>query len=755
MKQQPIDNSKVQTNGVQDSVQFGIKSSGLHHVLGILRDQLYSDKTLAVIREYSTNAVDAHVEAGCADKPIQVTLPNRLNPNFIVRDFGPALSQDEIHDVYAFYGESTKRNSNEVTGMLGIGSKAGFAYGDNFVIHSFLDGKKHIYNAFIDPSQVGQISKIGEVDTDEDNGVEIVIPVKSGDFDEFKEKSENLFKHFNVKPVIKGCSSFKYNEKTLLEAEDGSWKILQGEQSRYGGEETVAVMGNIGYPINKYDLNLKGDTGLDCLFAGGLIFVANIGDLDISASREKLQYTDRTRKSLINILNKIKNQIGDRIAAKFDDCKSLFEVKCLIGSIFNYGSPLYSYRETIQNKLKWKGKKVTTDHFDTEYDDGSGKKANIVLTTYSKGYRATRYKSETANNGGYINCDARTIVIKNDLPDMRNTMGRVLPFILEQDKKPFVLSFPSAAVETLWKKEQQFDGEILVMSELPKRPMKDFYGASAGSTSTYEKNSKHTSKEFVMNMDSVSHWNSKKSDYWTQVDVDLDNETGYYVIIDKFLIESCDNESMKHESYSNLSDPRSFHRFRESLEKMGLDLPTVYGFKKSKASKIKGKENWKPLFPYLKEQFEQKLKDDNLLQKFVDSHHIADLQVPFVRYGLDSNHAKEWLKSLSSSIVSEDSIMKLFVDDLLEAVKASKMAGIAAAQDISESLYGRGNNSPLDTKKYAPTHDLHNRTEEVMDKYSMLHLVDSWKMNRDDSGGDSKLANYVNVVDLTSVPESQ
>jgi len=28
-------------------------------------------------------------------------------------------------------------------------------------------------------------------------------------------------------------------------------------------------------------------------------------------------------------------------------------------------------------------------------------------------------------------------------------------------------------------------------------------------------------------------------------------------------------------------------------------------------------------------------------------------------------------------------------------------------------------------------------------------------MNRDDSGGDSKLANYVNVVDLTSVPESQ
>ena len=49
------------------SVSFGIKESGLSHIFNVLRNQLYSDKVLAVIREYSTNAVDAHIEVGKAD----------------------------------------------------------------------------------------------------------------------------------------------------------------------------------------------------------------------------------------------------------------------------------------------------------------------------------------------------------------------------------------------------------------------------------------------------------------------------------------------------------------------------------------------------------------------------------------------------------------------------------------------------------------------------------------------------------------
>ena len=54
----------VKSSGIKDSVSFGIKSDGLHHILNILRNQLYSDKILAIVREVSTNAFDANVDAG-------------------------------------------------------------------------------------------------------------------------------------------------------------------------------------------------------------------------------------------------------------------------------------------------------------------------------------------------------------------------------------------------------------------------------------------------------------------------------------------------------------------------------------------------------------------------------------------------------------------------------------------------------------------------------------------------------------------
>ena len=109
------------------SYSFGIKQSGISHIFNVLRNQLYSDKVLAVIREYSTNAVDAHIEVGKKDTPIKVTLPNPLSLDFKVRDFGRGLTEREIGEIYAMYGESTKRGTNEQIGQLGLGCKSAFA----------------------------------------------------------------------------------------------------------------------------------------------------------------------------------------------------------------------------------------------------------------------------------------------------------------------------------------------------------------------------------------------------------------------------------------------------------------------------------------------------------------------------------------------------------------------------------------------------------------------------------------------------
>mgnify|MGYP003135361403 CR=1 FL=1 len=93
--------TKLQQSQNFDSHSFGIKQEGISHIFNVLRNQLYSDKVLAVIREYSTNAVDAHIEVGKDDLPIEVSLPTVLKAEFKVRDYGRGLTDEQIAEIYA------------------------------------------------------------------------------------------------------------------------------------------------------------------------------------------------------------------------------------------------------------------------------------------------------------------------------------------------------------------------------------------------------------------------------------------------------------------------------------------------------------------------------------------------------------------------------------------------------------------------------------------------------------------------------
>ena len=541
----PITKNKnsVKSQGIQQSTSFGIKSSGLHHILGILRNQLYSDKVLAVIREYTCNAVDAHTQAECGERPIEVSFPNKMSPLFKVRDFGDALSDDDIQNVYAFYGESTKRNTNDQIGMLGIGSKAAFAYGDNFVINSYIDGKKHTYNAFIDPSQVGQISKLSVEDTNEENGIEIVVPVKDEDTDEFRDKGRALFEWFKVRPLVKGVKDFEYDEDGVLFSGEG-WEWRDKTTDRYSRGEAMVVMGNIGYPVDEYALNLSRDDDYRSLLVDNLLIKANIGDLEISASREKLQYTDHSKKFLKTTLKRIQKEIAAKIGKQFGECKTLFDAKCLFGSVFRTDSPLYSLRDTIKHHLKWKGQSVDGSDFNCYNHSG------VKLMKYKKSYRSGRY---TAQEDSTIRCDKKVVVVLNDVGHRRGSMGKILPLIYNQDKTPYLIEFEQYAkhgdgsgvvtpkqAEKKWKKDTGFDADVFRLSKLPQHKLSEFdgYAKNGGGGSYSTKNVKHSAKCFELDFKAdVGRWNNKKSEHWNVADLDVESNSGVYVIIDKFQIE--------------------------------------------------------------------------------------------------------------------------------------------------------------------------------------------------------------------------
>ena len=94
-------NSTPQNEAILSNVgqigEFRIKNSA--KAFSILSSGLYANKIRAIIRELSCNAVDSHVDAGKADTPFDVHLPNSLEPWFAIRDYGTGLTNDQVTNI--------------------------------------------------------------------------------------------------------------------------------------------------------------------------------------------------------------------------------------------------------------------------------------------------------------------------------------------------------------------------------------------------------------------------------------------------------------------------------------------------------------------------------------------------------------------------------------------------------------------------------------------------------------------------------
>jgi hypothetical protein len=347
MKTVSINNTIVNSPNLTAS-SFGIKDKNLAKIINIVENDIYSDKILAVIREYSCNAYDANVFVGKRNTPIQVYMPSRLEPQFKVRDNGLGLSETDIKEVYTSYGESTKSDSNDFIGALGIGSKSGFAYGDNFVVTSYHNGTKTVYNAAKSATK-REIVKLYSEPSSEPSGIEVVIPVKHGDDPLFVTKSLNFFKYWDVHPEIIGINNFRIeeslNNNILFSGTD--WFVKTDKDiNRYSGIP-VAVMGNIEYTVNWNLVNQKLTDSYDSRIVKILRFIAvnnfvirfNLGDLEIAPSREALQYTDHTVNNIINRLNQIMSELEQCVIDAINNCKTDWESKKKFTELF--GNDIY------------------------------------------------------------------------------------------------------------------------------------------------------------------------------------------------------------------------------------------------------------------------------------------------------------------------------------------------------------------------------------------------------------------------------
>jgi len=596
------------------SVSFGIKQDGLAHIFGVLRNQLYSDKILAVVREYSANAVDANVEAGKEDQAIVVTAPNPFDPTFRVRDFGNGLNEEEIRDIYANYGESTKRKSNKLIGQLGLGSKSAFAYGDNFVINSYINGKKLIYNAYIDPSQIGMIAKMNEEETSEPNGVEICIPVKSADIYAFTEKIKGFFKFWSSKVEVRGID---VSEISLGNAaiEGTNWKYFSHKQYSATSFSSVVIMGNVAYPFNSSIMsqeinNLFSEkVGKDCYapsLAYNFIFYVDIGTVEVSASREDLQYTDFTKKNLVQLLDGFFSELVEKINGKIENAANIFEAKRLFQETF---CNLFTQSNTFNflgKKCNWKGFDVSEAdvnfHFSQDENLPDGYEP-AVIKHYFAGRRSGKsvnfhLQNSLPSNENYLN-------IIDDC-DSKHLKRRVTEIIVNKKSHKFV-NVITVRDQELWQRastKRGLDGYTFKnLSEIEVPLPVKFAGSNLKTVSV--KSKKHLKRSFALDLDNTIQHNTK-SNYWNPVVVDVKNDSGVWMELHRFEYakEPMDNEML-------------IKRIILICCSVGISAPTFFGFKKL-PNKIDSNPNFIELKDWVVSTIGNHLKAKGQLNDFID-----------------------------------------------------------------------------------------------------------------------------------------
>lgn len=316
---------ETQANGFMSSKTAEIKATP--QMLRMLSSGIYADKISAFIRELSTNAFDAMVEAGTIqDKTFMVHLPTSLEPWFMIRDFGTGLSQEGMENNFSNFGDGTKAESNVYNGTFGLGSKSPLSYVRNFTIISYYNGIKTFYNYGKDADDIPTLSTAFSEESDEPSGLEIQIAIKHSDISEVIRKAELIYRYFDKRPETN--VPLEYHELPHVISGD-NWFITTKDRHKthYGYSEvntpTRVIMGNVIYPIS--NTGFPSDSIITKLSQIPLVIKAEIGDVQITPSRESLEMTPNTIKYLEDFYKKVMSEISKGVEKKIDKKLPLYE----------------------------------------------------------------------------------------------------------------------------------------------------------------------------------------------------------------------------------------------------------------------------------------------------------------------------------------------------------------------------------------------------------------------------------------------
>lgn len=497
--------------GVKIVGNFRITDATQARILVSLSDKMYTRKELAVIREYSTNAADAHIVAKKPVSDVIVTMPTMDDLNFRIRDFGLGLTEEKVANVYCVFGESDKRNSDEQNGMLGYGCKAGFAHADSFTVTSWVNGEKSIYQcAKGDATKLHSAVLLSRSPSDEPSGIEVCVPVKQSSLWTFHSEAARFYRHWPVIPTIQNLNdgdlatltNFRNTSATI--AGEG-WEIRPTPEG--GISAAVAYMGSVPYSIDwsvlsrHMALTAEKRVLYDLLQNNDVTLFFKMGEVQFVDSREQLEYTDFTIKALTERIDNIFNKVKDAIQSKFDSAPTIWEAKKLYNGVFGTGlfevekgedkddrtveririlnGNLMKLETVFKGTFFWNGIKLEDSSFKEISRFDNARPSEItkgytpdepVMTTFRKKRQRTKVNACTGDKNNFISASDAVAVVINDTA-IRATQSLIARYLIFREgskiRTVHVLKFVNDEIKgNFYKHFDFYTVPVLKISEL-------------------------------------------------------------------------------------------------------------------------------------------------------------------------------------------------------------------------------------------------------------------------------------------------
>lgn len=315
INEKQVVNKVLEEGQSQSTIGMSLDMDSAQVLMQMLSKNLYSDPIGSTVRECASNALDSHRRAGVTEAIIVSLKVNpQNNYEFSVEDFGTGLDADDVENIISKYGKSTKRESNEYIGMMGLGFKSPLAYSSSFYFICRKDGIERKYMMY-EGEDVNTIDLLYETPSTERNGVKVIVPIKFNDRFTFKDKINNQLAYFeSVYFDVNVQNSIITNDFNIFRSEHFQLSEMNTDKNMH------LCLDNVYYPL---DFSKLGINMIDLPI--GLRFSLSDG-LFPTPNREQLIYSSTAKKTILDKIGIVAEYLVTKYNELNIDCKDIHEI---------------------------------------------------------------------------------------------------------------------------------------------------------------------------------------------------------------------------------------------------------------------------------------------------------------------------------------------------------------------------------------------------------------------------------------------